>query len=248
MFFNCLLLVLATICLCAADQRIIGGEDESIDQVPWQVSVQFFGNHICGGAIYSEQLVLTAAHCVKQYPSKYLRLRVGATKHNAGGFLYKIIAKSVHEDFACPSFVNDIALLLVRRPLRFSSNVHPIPLAEASPAAGNAAKVSGWGVRHMQRCPYEPSATLQSAEVEIMDSRQCSREMQIKIGDNRICSVAEDKSACKGDSGGPLVVNGKLVGIVSLAKMPGCRGPNVYANVANLRDWIEEAADKLKNK
>ncbi|KAJ3660289.1 hypothetical protein Zmor_004744 [Zophobas morio] len=45
------------------DGRIIGGGDIDISQVPWQVSVQFYGAHICGGAILSQTWVITAAHC-----------------------------------------------------------------------------------------------------------------------------------------------------------------------------------------
>ena len=47
---------------------IIGGTDASPGEIPYQVSFQDisfgFNFHFCGGSIYSENYVITAAHCV----------------------------------------------------------------------------------------------------------------------------------------------------------------------------------------
>lgn len=47
------------------DGRIVGGTVMDITQVPWQVSLQVRGSHICGGSIIGENWVLTAAHCTE---------------------------------------------------------------------------------------------------------------------------------------------------------------------------------------
>lgn len=44
--------------------RIVGGYPTEKDQLPYQVSLRIQNHHICGGAIISNQHVLTAAHCV----------------------------------------------------------------------------------------------------------------------------------------------------------------------------------------
>lgn len=43
--------------------RIIGGEETSILNHPYQASLQYFGFFACGASIISERFVVTAAHC-----------------------------------------------------------------------------------------------------------------------------------------------------------------------------------------
>lgn len=50
--------------------RIVGGVPMSIEQVPYQVSLQMVEPdgetwHFCGGSIISEKYILTASHCVE---------------------------------------------------------------------------------------------------------------------------------------------------------------------------------------
>lgn len=46
--------------------RIVGGVATTIEKHPWQVSIQVFGNHICGGSIIKSDIILTAAHCITE--------------------------------------------------------------------------------------------------------------------------------------------------------------------------------------
>lgn len=45
------------------DGRIVGGFETSINENPWQISLQAYGSHSCGGSIIGNKWVLTAAHC-----------------------------------------------------------------------------------------------------------------------------------------------------------------------------------------
>ncbi|MEM7646154.1 MAG: trypsin-like serine protease, partial [Pseudomonadota bacterium] len=48
-----------------AQDRIIGGQKITGDQVPWQLSLKSrFGSHFCGAALIEKDVLLTAAHCV----------------------------------------------------------------------------------------------------------------------------------------------------------------------------------------
>lgn len=43
--------------------RILGGFETNIENIPWQVSLRRGSQHICGGAIIAPKWILTAAHC-----------------------------------------------------------------------------------------------------------------------------------------------------------------------------------------
>ncbi|MEQ2176511.1 hypothetical protein GOODEAATRI_028707, partial [Goodea atripinnis] len=44
-------------------RRIVGGTLAEENNWGWQVSMQWRGKHVCGGAIISPHWVITAAHC-----------------------------------------------------------------------------------------------------------------------------------------------------------------------------------------
>lgn len=46
--------------------RIVGGTISDIKYAPYQVSVQWFKIHFCGGSILSKNIILTAAHCTEE--------------------------------------------------------------------------------------------------------------------------------------------------------------------------------------
>lgn len=49
------------------DGRIVGGEPTSIEEYPYQASLQYLSFHICGAVVISENYVVTAAHCTYTY-------------------------------------------------------------------------------------------------------------------------------------------------------------------------------------
>ena len=52
--------------------KIVGGEAAREGEIPWQAAlVKVPGQVVCGAAIISQRIVLTAAHCLKLQSSRY---------------------------------------------------------------------------------------------------------------------------------------------------------------------------------
>uniref|UniRef100_A0A6P4E4R1 trypsin n=1 Tax=Drosophila rhopaloa TaxID=1041015 RepID=A0A6P4E4R1_DRORH len=255
-FIKCFLLLLAFSFLSAGrvprpEERIIGGNAIAIEEAPWQVSLQLHGHHYCGGSIYSKDIIITAAHC--RFTTAGLRLeaedfliRVGSSLKDSEGTLVKVAAICSHEDY---SFFkkNDIAVMRLSEPLKFTNKVQSIPLAKKNPAPGTIAMVSGWGATLIYPS-YDGSyqflypINLQGVYNYVQSWNTCIRSHSMT--ENTFCAGHFGQSACNGDSGGPLVVNQTLVGVVSEGTIY-CIDSTVYVSVSDLRAWILNAIESI---
>lgn len=222
--------------------RIVGGENTTVEEFPWQVSMVYSGSHRCGGSIVEVNKIVTAAHCVRGVLLKYLQVRVGATLVSDDGHLVGVMKIIEHEDYNIPSLNNDIALLFLDEDLVFGDKVQPIPLPiqGRKVPAGSISLVSGWGA--LEQGGPSP-LQLQFVAVPIVDDKLCETAVRGVITDTMICAGNYEEGgadSCQGDSGGPLVVSGVLQGVVSWGY--GCaqeKLPGVYSRVSNYRDWID---------
>ena len=66
--------------------EIVGG-NITLFPIPWQVSVQYEGSHICGGTILDTYTILSAAHCFDGFGDlvEGFYIRAGSRKWSSGG-------------------------------------------------------------------------------------------------------------------------------------------------------------------
>ncbi|MEW1547848.1 serine protease [Streptomyces tsukubensis] len=218
------------------EPEIVGGRPTTIQNHPYQVSLQYNGKHICGGTLVKPNRVVTAAHCTDGISARDLGIRAGSTYHSSGGPLCLVGEVVPHPRY--DRWTTDFDVSIVKINSRCTGR--PAPLAEREPAAGSQVTVTGWGA--LSEGGSSPDQ-LQEVTVDVV-SREACRQVygSSAITGNMICAGGgqDGKDACQGDSGGPLVQNGVLHGIVSWGSGCGRPGyPGVYSNVAALRPFID---------
>ncbi|XP_075858665.1 transmembrane protease serine 4 isoform X2 [Microcebus murinus] len=226
--------------------RVVGGEEASVDSWPWQVSIQYDKQHICGGSILDAHWILTAAHCFRKYlhvPSWKVKAGSDRLGYSHGLSVSKIIVIELNPIYPKEK---DIALIKLKSPLTFSDTIRPIclPFFDEELAPATPVWVIGWGLT--EENGGKMSDILMQASVEVIDSRKCNAEdsYQGDVTEKMLCAGIPEGGvdSCQGDSGGPLMYQSdqwQVVGIVSWGH--GCgspHAPGVYTKVAAYLNWI----------
>ncbi|XP_068964747.1 tryptase-like [Petaurus breviceps papuanus] len=244
---------------------IVGGEEASQKEWPWQVSLRVqeeeneyeLWKHFCGGSLIHSQWILTAASCFNNFQVEPSSYRVQLRKQ----YLYyeddllplaKIV---VHSNFTFESRGADIALIKLKEPVKFSSQVQPINLPAASQNFSNTdCWVTGWGkIGSQEKLP--PPFALRQVQVPILDNHDCDQlyhkistiaESMRIIPEDMICAGKRQYGICKEDSGGPLVCKVEdswlQAGVASWVEDCGSltTHPGVYTSVSKYLDWIQK--------
>ncbi len=231
-----------------AGQKIVGGEEASIGEFPFIVSLhgKRFGGHFCGGSLIRSNWILTAGHCVTgtTIDKVYINFHKQNDLSKAESFDVKRIIR--HPQYNSSALDYDFALVELdgnsaMTPVSLNTTEINIPDREGDLNVTAA----GWGV--LKESGYQISNTLQKVEVPLITTKSCLQAYPNKITDRMICAglTGGGKDSCQGDSGGPLVLRGAdgdtLVGVVSWGI--GCARPNkfgVYSKVNAVIDWIEQ--------
>ena len=168
-----------------------------------------------------------------------------------------------HPDYNRPSvFRNDIAIIKLDAPARFSDYVKPICLPFDHEEDENYVEttfknstvfVAGWGATEERG--RNPADALQKLQVPIFDADKC-KEVYEKRGGildpaSQMCAGGEPgKDSCVGDSGSALMreekpkfgglFQYKMLGVVSFGpRLCGTKGvPGVYSKVRHYLPWI----------
>uniref|UniRef100_A0A3Q3X228 Peptidase S1 domain-containing protein n=1 Tax=Mola mola TaxID=94237 RepID=A0A3Q3X228_MOLML len=233
----------------SSNNRIIGGDDASPGEWPWQVTLQLDSNHFCGGSLISDQWVLTAAQCLF---TGIGRITVFLGRHNVSGPNPNDVSRKVedavcHPDYDVFTFDNDICLLKLSAPVNFTDYIYPVCLAAANSTfhSGTSSWVTGWGVTENGTLPD----ILQEVEVPVVGNNECECSYPSGITDNMICSGHRQggKGICQGDGGGSLLIEDRnnsvwlQIGILSFTR--GCALPMIpagYTRVSRYQEWITD--------
>ena len=254
-------------------RRIIGGTDvESIDEYPWSVSIQIRDSgswwQECGGAILTDRIVLTAAHCANNGYVPY-RAVFGCTNITSDDcqvvyFGYEDFV--LHEDYKEDGVRKEIGdIALIKLPDRANYTTQPgravgsvcLP-KKVRDYEGEEVTAIGYGLTHSpDEDKEEYSDVLQKYTATVIDLPACRTTVRPSIdefdlpSEIHLCTSRgrNDEGACNGDSGGPLMrkaKSGQMVVIgVAIDTAPDCvSGPILYTRVDYYIDWIIDAFRK----
>ncbi|XP_053212679.1 proclotting enzyme-like [Panonychus citri] len=253
-----------------AETRIVGGVPAKPGTWPWMAALMFDENGAktsqCGATLVSDNVILTAAHCVYESsaigsvrdPSKVIvRLGEHDIENDSEDDAVKdfsVQTIKIHDAFDPKTYRNDIALIVLSEKVTFNERMAPICLPYDSQLfrfgniTGRSATITGWG-RTSFNGPS--SQVLLQASFEIVPQEYCKDAFKkwVPISNVYLCAsnVGATRDSCQGDSGGPLVMFDNsmrkwyLMGIVSFGRRCATPGfPGVYTRVPEFLDWIEK--------
>ena len=245
--------------------RIVDGNTAGLGEYPFfsaVLSTALFGlseSLVCGGALISPSLVLSAGHCIED--ARVDKVRVGAytkagsldnggqrsSDRNIEGYIR-------HPGYNYRTLDNDFIIFKLETPVKdpyLLRSIVDLNLdGDVDLEDGDLLTAIGLGFLDDDAGQTRLPGTLQEVELNYLESWRCRgagwpflrSSMMCAIDPNPSDSTTED--SCQGDSGGPLLnKDGVQVGIVSYGKGCGERGiPGVYSRVSYAADWIKETA------
>ncbi|CAB9527034.1 Vitamin K-dependent protein C (Fragment) [Seminavis robusta] len=222
--------------------RIVGGSVASASNYPSHVQWALG----CGGSLFHDDLVLTAAHCffnnknvLKNYPL-YVggdgSSQSGTELYAEAGYIHPLYdpSKAQAYDFAVlqlPQKITGIELMSINSDRHYPVNGQPLT-------------VMGFGLMDEHDGARDAPGAMREVTIPMIDN--CLPYYSSNRINDEIVFCAGDmprggKDACRGDSGGPIVdADGKQVGLVSWGI--GCaraNRPGVYARVSTIAKWLE---------
>ncbi|XP_039231184.1 spaetzle-processing enzyme isoform X2 [Drosophila yakuba] len=210
------------------EYRMGKGREAKQNQYPWMAMLIYenttlpYPNSmtVCGGSLINSRYVVTAAHCVVKIYSvrddlvlKKVRLGEHDTNTNpdcngeqcAAPFVeIDLEFFNVHNAYSNnPELKNDIALIRLKVPVRYTREVQPICLPkDPIPLYNKPLEIAGWG----QMENGQPSQVLLHSTV-FENRYYCQKVISIFRDDTQICAGGHSgENTCQGDSGGPLMV------------------------------------------
>ncbi|KYB26592.1 Transmembrane protease serine 9-like Protein [Tribolium castaneum] len=219
--------------LVMVSDKVSGGKVADLGQFPWMALLGYrqkglnYTQFLCAGSIITDHYILTAAHCINlDRRLELVLVRLGEhdlladkdcfTINNYTTCApphvdFTIQEVTVHKQYNTRTIQNDIALIKVRRQIRFTEYIKPICLPferhlELKDLAKQKLTISGWGKTNAAN--LGGSTTLQYTSVSVWNHTACKKSVPPEvqpIQSTQICANGPAKEdACKGDSGGPL--------------------------------------------
>ena len=119
----------------------------------------------CGGSIYNESVIITAAHCCDgiigndpifwDIDYQIVAGELSIEEHSGYEQISKIESYVIHPGYDKTTIQNDVCLLYLKTPFDLSGTMaKPIELTEEDPQDGTTCDISGWGTLKVSATLY----------------------------------------------------------------------------------------------
>ncbi|EFN75956.1 Limulus clotting factor C [Harpegnathos saltator] len=259
-------------------QLIVNGVKAKAGMFPWHVGIYEKDDakryqHICGGSLISNDLVISAAHCFYNETENKLN---NASNYAVGAGKY-FRSWDTQEQYSQKSFVEyiklrqkyrgarsylvaDIALVKLQTPLNLNMLVRPVCMDwqnmydKEQLRVGQSGKLAGWG----KDITGKPTEDLYEVTMPYVTRQKCLDNVPSQfrgfITWDKFCAGRMNgSSACEGDSGGGLCFETNdiwyLRGVVSVSpqKDDHCDYTSyvAFTQISRYRTWIHDFYVKM---
>ncbi|GJE29506.1 S1 family peptidase [Methylobacterium organophilum] len=215
------------------------------------VRVESTQGEICSGTLISQDVVLTAAHCV-MHEAGYNVVVVDPSFRQRR---IRAVAAAMHPDFVSGTTPEDqpgidLALLKLAQPV--GPGFRPLDPRGGAIGTGDSVDIAGFGVVAENR--RGTARTLRTAHLVSIGSLQVANRVTVVTDARRMAETA-GAGACLGDSGGPILRGGQMVGVVSWSSgamrqdrraRTACGGFTAVTPTAEHAGWISSRAAELE--
>ncbi|XP_037795683.1 trypsin-1-like [Penaeus monodon] len=195
--------------------RIVGGVVTEMNEYPWLVGLSQSkvnsNQPFCGGSVYNDLWVVTAAHCVDGSSPSSIEVLYNMWDWTSTATLIKRTVAQIimHPQYNSANINNDIALIRVSSPVNLDlPGIMPVCLPSSTDNFENKnGIVTGWGT--LTHGGSQPDKNYE-VTVPIKTDSVCTDSYGSEfIANTMICAgfPSGGSDSCQGDSGGPLTVD-----------------------------------------
>ncbi|XP_061707642.1 chymotrypsin-1-like [Cydia pomonella] len=201
------------------------------------------GYFSCGSSIVNEAVLLTAGHCIIGCHNNVDAFAIFGHEQRDKGMVANVSHIKLHEDHFEGSLSNDIALVLLKKNLKFSCTVRRVALMRHPPNVDDAT-VAGWG--KIDELSNDVSNILMSTQQKILLPSTCLFTMNNPAGTFCADSKPGTGFPARADSGNAMVINDFIqIGLVSYMDPHISKRTTVYTNISYFYGWIKYNVRKL---
>jgi trypsin len=165
--------------LLTPQTRVIGGIPAPTHRYPYAVSLQYAGEHFCGGSLIAPDIILSAGHCNGEYS-------IGLSTYNAvvgrydldkgwTGESIKVKKEIRHPNFDDFTVDNDFNIVVLNTPVTKVEMFANLNVDASIPEAGDRVTVMGWGDTDSADDVLTPSMILMETNMTYITNERCEK-------------------------------------------------------------------------